>query len=171
MRISKHVYFMSMAIFAAKRSTCIKRQIGCVAVKDGHVVATGYNGSISGTEHCTIASCYRLKNQIPSGEKLDMCYAVHAEQNVICQAASHGTNIQGATIYITTNPCITCLKLLAQVGVRNIIVLERNYLHTDISEDICQQLGITYESPWNDHELNYLKFLNELTYQEVNISD
>lgn len=159
-RMNKDVYYMSLAILASARSTCVRRTVGCVAVKDNHIVATGYNGSVSETTHCTKDTCYRMVNNIPSGEKLDLCRAVHAEQNVICQAAIHGTNIHGATIYITTSPCITCLKLLAQVGVRRIVILEPTYLNTDIAIDLCNELNIEYECNWSPEEI---KMFNDLT--------
>lgn len=138
-----HFYFMSLAVLAAKRSTCVRRAVGCVAVKNKHVLATGYNGTISGMTHCTAETCYRKVNHIPSGEKLDMCYAVHAEQNVICQAAISGQSIDGSTIYITTTPCLTCLKLLAQVGVKTIYCLEDSYPSSDLAKNICQEAGIS----------------------------
>lgn len=137
-----HLYFMSLAVLAAKRSTCVRRAVGCVAVKNKRVIATGYNGTISGMTHCTNDTCYRKVNNIPSGEKLDMCYAVHAEQNVICQAAMSGQSIEGSDIYITTTPCTTCLKLLAQVGVKNIYCLEDSYPFSDIAKNICRSAGI-----------------------------
>lgn len=163
-RMNKDVYYMSLAILASARSTCVRRQVGCVAVKDNHIVATGYNGSVAGTTHCTKETCYRVVNNIPSGEKLDLCRAVHAEQNVICQAAIHGTNIQDATIYITTSPCITCLKLLAQVGVRRIVILEPTYLSTDIATELCTELGIQYECNWTDDEVSKFTAINAIAH-------
>ncbi len=153
-RMDQHQYFMSLAILAASRSTCVRRKVGCVAVRDKHILATGYNGTISGMTHCTKDTCYRTINHIPSGQMLDRCYAVHAEQNVICQAAIHGTVLTGSTIYITTTPCITCLKLLAQIGVKNIYCYSGDYLQLDIAKQICDEKDITIDiSYFNDHPL------------------
>ena len=163
-RMNKDVYYMSLAILASVRSTCVRRKVGCVAVKDNHIVATGYNGTVSETTHCTNDTCYRMVNKIPSGEKLDLCRAVHAEQNVICQAAIHGTSIKDATIYITTSPCITCLKLLAQVGVRRIVILEPTYLSTDIATELCSELGIEYICNWTDGEISKFKAINSISH-------
>lgn len=163
-RMNKDVYYMSLAILASARSTCIRRKVGCIAVKDNHIVATGYNGSVAGTTHCTNDTCYRIVNNIPSGEKLDLCRAVHAEQNVISQSAIHGTSIHNATVYITTSPCITCLKLLAQVGVRRIVILEPTYLNTDIAMELCSELGIVYECNWTDKEISKFKAINSIAH-------
>lgn len=138
-RIDQHQYFMLLALMASARSTCLRRQVGCVAVKDKRILATGYNGSVSGTSHCE--KCWREENNIPSGEMLDMCFAVHAEQNVICQAAIHGVSISGCDIYVTCPPCATCMKLLAQINVKNIYCLG-TYPASPIAEDICRQKNI-----------------------------
>ena len=153
-RMDQHQYFMSLAILAASRSTCVRRKVGCVAVRDKHVLATGYNGTISNMTHCTKETCYRTVNNIPSGQMLDRCYAVHAEQNVICQAAIHGTVLTGSTIYITTTPCITCLKLLAQIGVKNIFCYSGDYPQLDIAQQICGEKDIMINTTYfNDHPL------------------
>ena len=147
-RMDQHQYFMSLAILAANRSTCVRRKVGCVAVRDKHVLATGYNGTISGMTHCTKETCYRTVNNIPSGEMLDRCFAVHAEQNILCQAAIHGTVLTGSTVYITTAPCVTCLKLLTQIGIKDIYVYDENYLQTDIAKKICEEKGITINTTY-----------------------
>lgn len=112
-------YFMALAKLVATRSTCLRLNVGAVAVKGNHVLATGYNGAPSGIEHCT--ECIRKKLGIPHGQGLDICNAVHAEQNCITQAAKHGTSLDGCTLYCTHSPCFTCAKLLINVGVKRIV--------------------------------------------------
>lgn len=120
-RMSFDEYFMSMANLAKLRSTCIRRQVGAVAVREGRVLATGYNGAPSGMEHCDKESCIRTKLSIPSGEMLDKCYALHAEANTILQSAIHGVSMAGCTLYCTCSPCINCMKLLIGVKAKRIV--------------------------------------------------
>lgn len=121
MRISWPIYFMKMAELAAERSTCKRRQVGAVAVKDNHILATGYNGAPAGQQHCLQIGCLREELQIPSGQRHELCRAVHAEQNVICQAAQHGISLAGATLYCTTQPCSICAKMLVNTGICKIV--------------------------------------------------
>lgn len=121
MKRSWHTYFMKMAELAAERSTCLRRQVGAVAVKDNHILATGYNGSPTGQIHCQETGCLRETLQVPSGEKHELCRAVHAEQNVICQAAAHGASLIGATLYCTHQPCSICAKLIVNVGISKVV--------------------------------------------------
>lgn len=124
-RISWDEYFMEMAELAAKRSTCLRRQVGAVVVQDRHVIATGYNGAPSGVPHCTdMGRCYREEHHIPSGERHELCRALHAEQNAIIQAATLAQSIEGATMYITTQPCIICAKMIINAGIKRIVVKE-----------------------------------------------
>lgn len=113
-------FFMDLAFFWAQRSTCTRRKVGAIAVIDKRVISSGYNGAVAGHSHCTIASCVRTVQNIPSGEKLDVCRAVHAEQNLIIQAAQFGVSMKNSIVYCTTMPCHTCLKLLLNVGVSKI---------------------------------------------------
>ena len=104
-------YFMKMAELVSTRSTCMRRQVGAVIVQDKHIVATGYNGAPRGIMHCDErGECLRQKLGVPSGERHELCMALHAEQNAIIQAATSGQTIEGATIYITHQPCIICAK-------------------------------------------------------------
>ena len=106
---------MRLAETAALRSTCLRRKVGAVAIdRDGYVLATAYNGAPSGLTHCTPDSCIRVKNKIPSGQQLEMCKAIHAEQNLVLRL---GPRLKGATVYCTTCPCVTCAKLLIGAGV------------------------------------------------------
>jgi dCMP deaminase len=115
-------YFMRMAELAATRSTCLRRQVGAVIVKDKKVLATGYNGAPSGLKHCLDIGCLRDDLGIPSGERHELCRATHAEQNAIVQAAMFGVSIKDATMYSTTQPCILCTKLIINAGIRRIVI-------------------------------------------------
>lgn len=118
-------YFMQVAELAATRSTCLRRQVGAVIVKDKHIVATGYNGAPRGVPHCEEqGGCLRQKLGIPSGERHELCRALHAEQNAIIQAATLGVSIEGASIYITHQPCIICAKMIINAGMDRIVVRE-----------------------------------------------
>jgi dCMP deaminase len=115
-------YFMRMAELAATRSTCLRRQVGAVIVKDKKVLATGYNGAPSGLKHCLDIGCLRDELGIPSGERHELCRATHAEQNAIVQAAMFGVSIKSATMYSTTQPCILCTKLIINAGIKKIVI-------------------------------------------------
>lgn len=118
-------YFMQMAELTAQRSTCLRRHVGAVIVQDKHVVATGYNGAPKGVAHCAeLGGCLREKMGIPSGERHELCRALHAEQNAIIQAATLAQSIEGASIYITHQPCIICAKMIINAGIKRIIVKE-----------------------------------------------
>lgn len=118
-------YFMEMSELAATRSTCLRRQVGAVIVQDKHVIATGYNGAPQGVPHCgEKGGCMREEMGIPSGERHELCRALHAEQNAIIQAATLAQSIQGATMYVTHQPCIICAKMIINAGIRRIVVKE-----------------------------------------------
>ncbi len=117
-------YFLQLARQAATRSTCLRRQIGAVLVRDKRILTTGYNGAPRGTAHCLDVGCLREQLGIASGERHELCRAIHAEQNAIIQAALHGVAIQGATLYCTHHPCILCAKMLINCGVREIHYLQ-----------------------------------------------
>lgn len=118
-------YFMTIAILIATRSTCLRRQIGCVAVKNGKIITTGYNGACSGIKHCKDrGGCLRNILNIRSGEKTEMCFANHAEANAICKAANLGLSLKNTTFFITHSPCSTCSKLLINIGVKEIFYNE-----------------------------------------------
>ncbi|MDO4502304.1 MAG: dCMP deaminase family protein [Coriobacteriia bacterium] len=117
-------YFMSLAHTVASRTTCLRRAVGAVIVKDKRILATGYNGAPSGVEHCAITGCLRQQLGIPSGQRHELCRALHAEQNAIIQAARHGVNIDGSSIYITTQPCVLCAKMLINAGVKEVLFAE-----------------------------------------------
>lgn len=110
-------YFMSIAENVSSRATCLRRRVGAVIVKDKRILATGYNGPPSGISHCTPETCLRLKYNVPSGERHELCRGLHAEQNAIIQAAYHGVSIKGADIYVTHQPCSICTKMLINSGI------------------------------------------------------
>jgi dCMP deaminase len=114
-------YFMNIARLASTRSTCLRRQVGAVIVKDKKILATGYNGAPSGLTHCLDIGCLREELGIPSGERHELCRATHAEQNAIVQAATFGISIKDSIIYSTAHPCILCSKLLINAGIKKII--------------------------------------------------
>lgn len=115
---------MEIACLVARRSTCLRRQVGAVMVKGKNILATGYNGTPSGITHCEQAGCLRQQLNVPSGERHELCRGLHAEQNAIIQAAKHGINIADATLYCTNSPCIICSKMLINAGVQRIIYKE-----------------------------------------------
>ena len=115
-------YFMEIAEIVKTRSTCLRRQVGAVIVKDNRIITTGYNGAPSGLKHCTeIGGCERARLNIPSGQRHELCRALHAEQNAIIQAAKIGVSTEGATIYITLQPCVICAKMLVNAGIKRIV--------------------------------------------------
>ena len=121
MRPSWDQYFMDLLELIKTRSTCLRRQVAAVIVKDKHILSTGYNGAPRGVTHCEKVGCLREEMGIPSGERHELCRAIHAEQNAIVQAAVSGVSILGAEIYITHSPCVLCSKMLINAGIKRII--------------------------------------------------
>ncbi|MES0349245.1 MAG: cytidine/deoxycytidylate deaminase family protein [Desulfobacteria bacterium] len=117
-------YFMDIALLVARRSTCRRRRVGAITVRDKRILATGYNGAPSGLPHCLDIGCLREEMEVPSGERHELCRGLHAEQNVIIQAAYHGVSIKGATLYCTNLPCSICSKMLINAGINDIIYQE-----------------------------------------------
>lgn len=113
---------MEMAKLVATRSTCLRRQVGAVIVKDKCIISTGYNGACKKAAHCSEVGCIREKLNIPSGQQLDLCRAVHAEQNALIQAARYGISTEGAIIYVTVTPCFQCAKMLVNAGIKEVVV-------------------------------------------------
>lgn len=115
-------YFMNIAKLVATRSTCLRRKVGAVVVKDKQILATGYNGAPTGITHCDKVGCLREELGIPSGQRHEICRALHAEQNAFLQAAKHGVNLSGAALYITVQPCSICAKMIINAGIKKIII-------------------------------------------------
>jgi dCMP deaminase len=124
----------------ATRSTCMRRQVGCVIVKDKRLLTSGYNGAPSGLSHCSQAGCIREKLTIPSGERQELCRGLHGEQNAIVQAALHGVSVAGGTLYCTHQPCITCTKMIVNAGIVR-VVFENNYPDA-LAREIFAEAGI-----------------------------
>jgi dCMP deaminase len=120
-RPSWEKYFMDITCLVAKRSTCTRRAVGAIIVKDRRVLATGYNGAPSQVRHCAETGCLRAQLAVPSGERHELCRGIHAEQNAIIQAAYHGASIKGGTLYCTNLPCSICAKMIINAGIRKII--------------------------------------------------
>jgi dCMP deaminase len=112
---------MEMARVVSRRSTCLRRSVGALLVRDKRILTTGYNGAPAGLPHCEQVGCRREQLGIPSGERQELCRALHAEQNAIIQAALHGVNTRGSVLYCTTQPCVTCAKMLINAGVVRVV--------------------------------------------------
>ncbi len=117
-------YFMDITHLVAQRATCLRRKVGAIAVKDKRILATGYNGAPSGVPHCLETGCLREQLGIPSGQRHEICRGLHAEQNVIIQAAVHGISLKEAEIYCTHQPCLICTKMLINCGISAVYFLE-----------------------------------------------
>ena len=141
-RIDIDHYFLDIADVVACRSTCLRHKIGAVAVVDRQPIATGYSGAPSGLRDCLELGCIRDELKIPSGERIETCRAVHAEINVICQAAVHGTSIKGATIYCTHTPCISCAKALINCHIKRFVA--RETYDDDAYKDLFNEAGIEF---------------------------
>ncbi|EEU03230.1 cytidine and deoxycytidylate deaminase zinc-binding region [Eubacterium saphenum ATCC 49989] len=141
-RISWDEYFMRFAELAATRTTCLRRSVGAVIVKNKHILATGYNGAPKKVPHCKdLGGCLREKLNVPSGERHELCRALHAEQNAIIQCAMSGQNIEGATIYITHQPCIICSKMIINAGIKRIVV--REGYPDNLAKQILSEAGLS----------------------------
>lgn len=153
-RLSWDEYFMDVAIAAKKRSTCIRRQIGAIAVKDKRILCTGYNGSPPNTHHCLDVGCIRDEQSIKPGTMHEKCRAIHAEQNLIIQAAIHGIALKDSTIYCTNQPCIICMKMIVGIHPERLVYQDPypdkdtiDLLHSVAAEEINVP-GQNYTS-WN----------------------
>jgi len=140
-RPDNDTYFMRMAELVATRSTCLRRNVGAVVVKEKRVLTTGYNGAPKGLRHCAEVGCVRLENHIQSGTRHELCRGVHAEQNAVIQAAYFGVSIKGSTIYTTAFPCVMCAKILVNAGVSE-IVYKDDYVD-DLSKKVLDESGVT----------------------------
>jgi dCMP deaminase len=131
---------MQVVHLVKTRSTCLRRKVGAVIVKDKRILATGYNGAPIGCRHCEEVGCLRQKLNVPSGERHELCRAIHAEQNAIVQAARAGTSIDGATIYVSAQPCVICAKMLINSGIKR-IVFEGDY-PDELSKELLDESGL-----------------------------
>lgn len=140
MRPNWNDYFMEMAEVVKNRSTCLRRKVGAVIVKDKRILATGYNGAPANTPHCLDIGCYREKMNIPSGERAELCRGTHAEQNAMIQAAYHGVSIKDSVLYVTLQPCVLCAKMAINAGIKTIHY--KGKYPDELSLKILEEAGI-----------------------------
>lgn len=154
-RINIDDYFLKIASVVAERSTCNRHKIGAIAVKDKKILTTGYNGAAAGTKDCLELGCLRDELGIASGTRHEICRAIHAEQNVVIQAALHGANLEGATIYCTHSPCILCAKILANAKIKKLVTYgsypEKEFLK------LFKEVGIEFEKRERPQDRIYFK--------------
>lgn len=136
-------YFLAIAFLVSERSTCLRRKVGAVAVKDRRILATGYNGAPAGVAHCLETGCLRKMLNIPSGQRHEICRGLHAEQNIIIQSAVYGVSIAGADIYCTTYPCSLCAKMLINCKIKRIFYVA-DY-SDELSASMLKEAGIMLE--------------------------
>ena len=136
-------YFLKIASVVAERSTCHRHHVGAVAVRNKHILATGYNGAASGLKDCLELGCLRDELNIPSGTRHEICRGIHAEQNVIIQASLHGVSLEGSTIYCTHTPCILCAKMLVNAKIRRYISFGQ--YNDDKFVDLFREAGIAVD--------------------------
>ena len=136
-------YFLTIALEVRRRSTCLRRQVGAVLVKEKRILATGYNGAPRHIRHCSEVGCLREKKGVPSGERHELCRGLHAEMNALLQAALYGITVKGATIYTTSSPCSLCAKMLINADVERVVCLE-DYAD-DLAAEMFEEAGIRVE--------------------------
>jgi len=133
-------YFMDICRLVSERSTCLRRHVGAVLVRDKRMLCTGYNGAPAGMKHCAAGGCLRDVLGIAPGERIEICRGIHAEQNALVQAAAFGIKVSGATLYCTHEPCITCGKMLLNSGIRDFVVAER--YPDDFGRKLLEEAGV-----------------------------
>ena len=133
-------YFMQITTLVAKRSTCLRRKVGALLVRDKRILCTGYNGPPRGLTHCSVTGCLREKWGIPSGQRQEICRGLHAEQNVIIQAALYGMNIRDSILYCTHQPCITCSKMIINAGIEKIIF--QGEYPDSLAQEVLKEAGV-----------------------------
>ncbi len=140
-RPSWETYFMSIARQVATRSTCLRRQVGCVIVMQKRIVSTGYNGAPSGLPHCEDVGCVREERGVASGERHELCRGLHAEQNAVIQAALYGTAVGGGSIFCTHKPCVLCTKMLINAGIRQVYYAEG--YEDPMADEMAREAGMS----------------------------
>ena len=143
-------YFMEMAELARKRSTCLRRGVGAVIVKDNRVIATGYNGVPRGIRHCEETGCLRQQLNVPSGKMHELCRGLHAEQNAIIQAACMGSSLEGGTLYCTTQPCVICTKMIINAGIKRVVIKEA--YPDELAQEMAAEAGLVIDVMEGAHE-------------------
>lgn len=149
MRPTWDEYFMEIVELIKTRSTCLRRQVGALIVKDKRILASGYNGAPIGCKHCSEIGCIRDRMNIPSGQRHELCRATHAEQNAIVQAAYSGTSVKDSILYVTHQPCVLCAKLAINAGVKK-IVFKGDY-PDELSMELLKEAGIRVVKFTHEH--------------------
>ncbi len=144
-RPSWDAYFMGITELVATRSTCLRRKVGAILVKDKRILTSGYNGAPTKVPHCIETGCLREQLNVPSGEKHELCRGVHAEQNAIIQAANHGITVKGSVLYCTNQPCSICAKMIINAGIKK-IYFKHGY-NDPLAEEMFKQAGIALIKP------------------------
>lgn len=142
-RVPLEEYFMKIAHVVAERSTCFRNNVGAVIVKNKHIVSTGYNGAPRGLDHCLDIGCYRKEHNVPSGQKHELCRAVHAEQNAIIQASLNGASTEDAVLFCTHSPCIICAKMIINAKIKK--VYYANEYADQSAMDYFKEVGVEVE--------------------------
>lgn len=140
MRPTWDEYFIEITKIVAKRSTCLRRHVGAILVKDKRILATGYNGAPQNIRHCLDIGCIRESKNVPSGERHELCRGIHAEQNLIIQAAFYGISIEGSQLYCTNFPCSICAKMLINAGIKRIFYLDG--YPDELSQELLEEAKI-----------------------------
>jgi dCMP deaminase len=136
-------YFLKIASVVAERATCRRHNVGAVAVRDKHILSTGYNGAAAGVKDCLELGCLRDELKIESGTRHEICRGIHAEQNAIIQASLHGVSLEGATLYCTHTPCILCAKMLANARIKRFVTFGK--YADDAFLELFKETGIKFE--------------------------
>ena len=151
MRPTWDEYFMEIARQVATRSTCLRRHVGAIIVRDKRILSTGYNGPPRGLRHCDETGCLREQLGIPSGQRQEICRGLHAEQNAIIQAALHGGSVEGGTVYVTHQPCITCAKMIINSGIVRAVCA--NAYPDELSRSMLDEANVALEV-WETPSVN-----------------
>ena len=151
MRPTWDEYFMEIARQVATRSTCLRRHVGAIIVRDKRILSTGYNGPPRGLRHCDDTGCLREQLGIPSGQRQEICRGLHAEQNAIIQAALHGVSVEGGTVYVTHQPCITCAKMIINSGIVRAVCA--NAYPDELSRGMLDEANVALEV-WETPSVN-----------------
>lgn len=142
-RPAKDEYFLKIASVVSEQATCRRHHMGAVAVRDKHILATGYNGAPAGAKDCLELGCLRDENNIPSGTRVETCRAIHAEQNVIIQAGLHGVSLEGSTVYCTHTPCVLCAKMLVNARIKRFVSFAK--YNDDTFVELFREAGIEFD--------------------------
>lgn len=158
MKIEKNPdYFMKIAILTASNSTCTKKAVGAVLVKNGRIVSTGYNGAPSGINHCTTSTC--LRTQARENQNPDLCRGLHAEENCIIQCAIHGTPIgENSIIYCTHFPCMNCAKIIINSKIKTIVFMEEYEMENTLKMQMLKDSEIEIYKYFGANMIKKYKF-------------